>query len=361
MPRFNKGDRVRVSLTSHSTYRGQTGVVEEIPSSDSQSSMGSSDIRYLVRFDYRGLHPAVHLLEEDLEDVNDEIAREETPAMGRFSRLSQSRIGNQIAQVSTTRKYIFSALILILALAGILIGVNVTGTEDNPPGLTELPVLGGSSNNSLKLVFETELVGTNAGSTLPVQPVVKVVDADGNTVTTSTVPITLVVTNNRANLYGTTTVDAVNGVATFTDLAIVLAGSHFSLTAISPGLTSSLSNSFDMGPNKGLMLDFVTEPVAAGLGSRFSVRVAIRDAFGNIATDSTAEVTLSITPETGTPGAVLSGTTTQKAIDGVVTFNYLSITPTDGKYKLTATSPNMLSTMTGSFEIAKITENQAQQ
>lgn|GEM_PF-3296498 len=361
MPRFNIGDRVRVSLSSHSTYRGQTGVVEEIPSSDSQSSAGPSEIRYLVRFDYRGLHPAVHLTEQDLEDVNDEIGREEPPAAGRFAWWSQSRIGNQIAQVSTTRKYVFGSLIAILAIAAIIIGVNVTGTEENSPPLAELPGTGGSSNNTQKLVFETELVDTTAGITLPVQPVVKVVDTDGNTATNSTAPVTLVVTNNRANLYGTTTVSAVNGVATFTDLILALAGSDYSLTAISPGLTSSFSNSFDVSPGEGVMLYFITEPVAAGLGSRFSVRVAVSDVFGNIATDSTAEVTVSITPDTGTPGAVLSGTTTQVAINGVATFNYLSISPIEGRYKLTATSPGMISTMTSSFDIAKITEDQAQQ
>ena len=355
MPRFNTGDRVRVSLSSHSPYRGQTGVVEVTPSSD------SGELLYLVRFDYRGLHPAVHLPEGDLEDIDDEIAPVVTPPPGRFARWSQSRIGNQIARLSTTRKYGFGALIAVIAIAGIVIGVTVTGTEDNPPGLTELPVIEGSSNNTLKLAFETKLDDTKAGMLFPAQPVVKVVDKDGNTVTTSTASITLAVTNNRAELYGTTTVDAVNGVATFTDLILTLAGSGYSLTAISPGLTSSLSNPFNVSPHEGFMLDFVTEPVAAGLGSRFSVRVAVRDVFGNIATSSTAEVTLSITPGTGTPGAVLSGTTTLEVKEGMVTFNYLSISPVDGKYKLTASSPNLVSAMTSSFDIAKITESQTQQ
>jgi hypothetical protein len=331
-----------------------------MPASDSRSSTGSGEIRYLVRFDYRGLHPAVYFPEEDLEDINDEIAQEEPPAPGRFDRWSQSRIGSQIAQVSTTRKYIFSTLVVVLALAGILIGVNLTGTEGDPPELTELPVVEGSSNNTLKLVFTTKLIGTTAGAALPVQPVVKVVDADGNTVTTSTAPITLAVTNNRADLYTTTTVNAVNGTATFTDIAMTLAGSGYSLTAISPGLTSAFSNVFDIAPTEGIILDFITEPVASGLASRFSVAVAVRDIFGNISTNSTAEVTVSITPDTGEPGAVLSGTTTQEVIDGVAFFKYLSIIPEDSKYKLTATSPNMIPATTSSFNVAKITEDQAQ-
>ena len=354
MPRFNIGDRVRVSLSSHSPYRGQTGVVEEIPSSD------SSEIRYLVRFDYRGLHPAVHLPEEDLEDINDEIAPEIIPDRGRFVRWSQSRIGNQIAQLSTTKKYIFSTLIVVLAIAGIVIGVNLTGTEESPPELTELPVIDGSSNNTLKLVFTTEVVGALAGQAFPVQPVVNVVDDDGNVVTTSSVPITLAVTNNAAELQGTTTVNAVNGTATFTNTTLFLAGSGYSLTAISPGLRSAFSNVFDVGPNEGIFLDFIAEPVSSGLASRFSVAVAVKDVFGNIDTNSTAEVTVSITPDTGEPGAVLSGTTTQEVIDGVAFFKYLAITPEDSKYKLTATSPNMISATTSSFNVAKVTEIQTQ-
>jgi hypothetical protein len=369
VPKFNKGDRVRVRLTSHSPYRGQIGVVDDNPSSYSHPSTGSSELWYLVRFDYKGLHPAVRLMEEDLEAITDEIAREETPAPVKLSRRSRREIRNQITQVSSKRKYYLITLIAVLALTGILVTLNVTGIKDNSPvppefssATTKTPLLtGGSSNETMKLAFATELVGAAAGSAFPIQPAVKIIDANGDIMTTSTAPVTLTVTNGMAELYGTTTVKAVNGVATFTNLAIILAGSNYSLTAISPGLTSSLSNSFNVGPGAGVILDFITEPVASGLASRFSVQVAIRDAFGNIDANSTAEVTLSITPGSGEPGAILSGTTTQKAENGVATFNYLSIDPEKSNYKLTATSPGLISTTSHSFNVAKITENQASQ
>jgi hypothetical protein len=85
--------------------------------------------------------------------------------------------------------------------------------------------------------------------------------------------------------------------------------------------------------------------------------VAVLDSYGNIATDSTAEVTLSITPGTGEPGAVLSGATTQKARNGVATFNYLAIDPVQGIYKLTATSPGLTSSVSDAFNPGKITES----
>lgn len=366
MPKFNKGDRVRVRSSSHSPYRGQIGVVDENPSSYSESSGSSSGFWYMVRFEYKGLHPSVRFMEEELEATTGDITREETPATVEFDRWSQSEIGNQIVQVSPKRKYFLTALILVLAVAGILVGFNVTGIRNNsqtPPGFSSTPVtpplVTDGTSNATKLVFGTELVEVTAGSAFPIQPAVKIVDADGNIVTTSTAPVTLTVKDNRAVLYGPTTVNAVNGVATFSNLTIGFAGVNYVLMAKSPGMTAGLSNSFNVNPGPAAMLVFLKEPGASGLASRFSTKVAIVDAFINIVTDSTVEVTLSITPETGIPGAVLSGTTTQKAIDGVATFSYLSISPENGDYKLTATSPGLISTTSYPFNPAKITENQA--
>jgi hypothetical protein len=368
VPKFNKGDRVRVRLTSHSPYRGQIGVVDDNPSSYSHPSTSSSDFWYTVRFEYKGLRPAVRFMEEELEAVTDEITREETPAAVELARRSRSDVGNQIVQVSTKRKYFLTALISVLVLAGILIAFNVTGINNNSPtpsGFSSTPInppllTEGSSNGTTKLAFATELVEATAGSALPIQPAVKIVDADGNIVTTSTAPVTLTVNNNRAILYGPTTVNAVNGVATFTDLSIGLAGFNYTLTASSPGLTGGISNSFDVKPGTAVFLAFLQEPSASGLASRFSTKVAIVDTFINIVTDSKAEVTLSITPGSGAPGAVLSGTTTQKTIDGVATFSYLSISPENSDYKLTATSPGLISATSYSFNPAEIAENNAQ-
>jgi hypothetical protein len=342
-------------------------VVDENPSSDENAPTGSGNLWYIVRFEYRGMHPAVRFTEEELEAATDEITREETPVTLELDRRSRNEVGNQIVLVSTKRKYFITALILVLATAGTLIGFNVTGNNSTqtPSGFDSTPagpplVTEGSSNTT-KLVFATELVDVTAGSYFPVQPAVKIVDADGNIVTDSAAPVTLTIKDNRAIIYGPTTVNAVNGIATFDDLALGFAGLNYVLTAKSPGMTAGLSNSFDVTPGAPAMLVFMREPGASGLVSRFSTQVAVVDIFINIVTDSKAEVTLSITPETGVPGAVLSGTTTQKAVDGVATFSYLSISPENGDYKLTATSPGLYSTTSNSFNPAKISQSQAGQ
>ena len=71
MPKFRKGDRVKVLLSSHSPYRGKTGVVDDNPTKYSSPPKRSSGFWYMVRFDWKGLHPAARFMEEELEAVSD--------------------------------------------------------------------------------------------------------------------------------------------------------------------------------------------------------------------------------------------------------------------------------------------------
>ncbi|MCA8916950.1 MAG: hypothetical protein KDB90_16285 [Planctomycetes bacterium] len=72
----------------------------------------------------------------------------------------------------------------------------------------------------------------------------------------------------------------------------------------------------------------VTQPAGAAPGVAFATQpvVQVQDASGIVITsDNTTQVTVSITPATGASGAVLSGTATVTAVNGVVTFSGLSI------------------------------------
>jgi len=95
-----------------------------------------------------------------------------------------------------------------------------------------------------ELAVTTEPVGSTSGSALATQPVVRVVDALGNTVTISTASVT--VTASGGTLGGTTTVTAVNGIATFTNLTHATAGTY-TLTFASTALTSVTSANFTTG------------------------------------------------------------------------------------------------------------------
>src|SRR5207244_57604 len=92
---------------------------------------------------------------------------------------------------------------------------------------------------------------------------VAVQDAQGNTVTTATTSITLAIGTNPASgtLAGTTTVAAVNGVATFSNLSIDKAGTGYTLTASATGLTGATSSAF----NVVAPVSAVVAPVSAAI------------------------------------------------------------------------------------------------
>jgi len=98
-----------------------------------------------------------------------------------------------------------------------------------------------------KLVFTTQPTNGTAGSPLAAV-VVKVEDTNGNLVTGSTASITI--SSTPAGVGGTTTVAAVGGIATFSNLVFSTAGSY-TLTAASSGLTSATSNSFTIASGGG--------------------------------------------------------------------------------------------------------------
>ncbi|NDG67526.1 MAG: hypothetical protein EBY23_11605, partial [Actinobacteria bacterium] len=99
------------------------------------------------------------------------------------------------------------------------------------------------------VLMTTQPVGGTSGAVLATQPVVRIVDSTNNTVTTSTASVT--VTASGGTLGGTTTVTAVNGVATFTNLTHTTAGTYtLTFTSTSPAtLTSVTSSSFTTATN----------------------------------------------------------------------------------------------------------------
>ena len=82
-------------------------------------------------------------------------------------------------------------------------------------------------------------------------------------------------------------------------------------------------------------------------------KVAIQDALGNTVTTSSASVTLSITPATGTAGAVLTCTTNPKAAAaGIATFAGCKIDKAGTGYTLTATAAGLTSATSNAFDVA---------
>jgi hypothetical protein len=190
----------------------------------------------------------------------------------------------------------------------------------------------------------TQPSGAVNGVALTIQPVVRVTDASGNTATTSTVSVAAsIASGTGGTLSGTTTVAAVNGVATFTDLVLSGTPGNFTLRFTPTSLTAATSSSFALSVGAASKVMITTQPAGAFTGTVFSTQpvVKITDAGGNTITSSTANVIASIASGTGT----LTGITTVAAVNGVATFTNLKITGT-GNHTLIFTAAGGLTAAT---------------
>ena len=209
-----------------------------------------------------------------------------------------------------------------------------------------------TTSAATSLEFTTDPSSSTAGVAFATQPVVEVQDAGGNTITTSTAPVTLSITT-PAGATLTCTANprpAVAGVATFAGCRVDKPGTY-TLTATSGTLSSDASADFTITTGPAKQLAFTTSPSFSNAGVAFFTQpaVTVRDAGGNKVTTSTAPVTLSIT----TPaGATLTCTTNPKAaLAGVATFAGCRIDK-PGTYTLTAVSAGLSSAVSAGFTIA---------
>lgn len=249
-----------------------------------------------------------------------------------------------------------AALAVALTLLIAACGSPARTSSPTPFGLSPTTAVPGAAT---RLVFTTEPAGAAAGVPFSPAPVVAVQNSSGQTVTGFDGPVALSFTVNQpgVKLYGTTTVNAVNGIATFPDISIDAVGTYYSFTAASTGLASAVSNTFSITPGAAKSLVFVVEPVAGGAGAAFTTQpiVAVEDAYGNVVTDSDASVTITIRPGTGTSGAQLTGKNTVAVDSGFATFTYLAIDTPGNNYVLIAASPGLTSAYSVDFYVNKAT------
>ncbi|PYO97986.1 MAG: hypothetical protein DMD61_11110, partial [Gemmatimonadetes bacterium] len=173
---------------------------------------------------------------------------------------------------------------------------------------------------------------------------VTALDANNNTADfTGNVTLAIGTNPGSGTLSGTSTVAAVGGVATFSNLSIDKAGSGYTLDATSNGLAGAGSDGFDITAAAATQLVFTGQPTDAAVNAPITppVVVTAQDQFGNTVTTFASTVTVSITPLTGNPLGQLNGTVMITAIAGVATFSDLSITASNTDlslppYRLTA-------------------------
>jgi hypothetical protein len=204
-----------------------------------------------------------------------------------------------------------------------------------------------------QVVFTGEPSNTVAGVSISPAVVVSVEDAYGNVVTSYTSQVTVAIGTNPASgtLSGTTTVTAVSGVATFSTLSINKAGTGYTLTAAVSSLTSGTSTAFNISVAAASKVVFTSEPsnTVAGVSISPAVQVSVEDAFGNVVTSNTSNVTVEIGTNPGSGS--LSGNATQPAVAGIATFSNLSINKVGTGYTFTANDSFLTGGTSSTFNI----------
>jgi hypothetical protein len=226
-------------------------------------------------------------------------------------------------------------------------------------------VLTGATSNSFdvtagsatKLVVTTSPSSSTGGTAFATQPVVKVEDAGGNVIIGSSAPITLAIGTN-AGPGGTLTcttnpLNAISGSANFAGCKIDKAGSGYTLTASSSGLTGDTSSAFNVTVGTPSKLAFTTSPSNANGGTAFGTQpvVKVQDAGSNVVTSSSAPITLAIGTNAGPGGALTCTTNPLNASSGVATFAGCKVDRAGNGYTLTASSSGLTSDTSVAFNI----------
>ncbi|WP_224363257.1 S8 family serine peptidase [Hyalangium versicolor] len=148
------------------------------------------------------------------------------------------------------------------------------------------------------LVFLTQPTHTVAGAAILPSVQVGLVDQFGNAVSTGSPSISLALGNNPggSTLSGTTTVTAINGVATFNNLSLNKVGAGYTLVASSQGFEGATSTAFSVTAGAATSYSLALVPSSTA-GQELTLSATAHDAYGNLAADygGTVKVTSSDT------------------------------------------------------------------
>ena len=204
------------------------------------------------------------------------------------------------------------------------VGYTLVATSGTLASDTSQPfdVLPGAAN---RLVFVSEPADRAVGQPFSPTVQVQVQDAGGNPVLTATSPITLASSVN-GTLTGTAAVIPLLGTATFPNLAINRAGTAYTLTALSSGVASATSASFDVAQAATTVAITTRTPTSSVPGQNVTVGY---DA--NVTAPGAGSLTGQVTVTDGTSSCT-GGITT-----GAGTGSCALAFPTAGGHDLTAT------------------------
>ena len=174
--------------------------------------------------------------------------------------------------------------------------------------------------------------GAIDGLPFAIQPVVRIVDSNGNKVSHPPVNVVASIASGSGRLTGTTTQLTTGGTATFTDLAITGTVGSFMLRFTPVGIVEVTSNAFPLAIGAPSKLAFARRAAGAVSRSAFGTQPAVRiaDVGGNTVASNASAVTVVVSA-----GPVLIGSVNATAVGGVATFSGLGLKGISGIYSLT--------------------------
>src|SRR2546427_4272744 len=233
----------------------------------------------------------------------------------------------------------------LLLAAALLMGVACNESTSPLPTVT-VPT-------AARLAFTVQPSNATAGVAISPPVTVTIQDASGNPMTNATdrVTVALRTTASGGTLSGTTAVDAVNGVATFSNIAIQFASTGYTLTASSGTWTGATSAAFAIPPAAAAKVAFAGQPGTTDVAQPITpaVQVAVQDAIANTVAGATNAVTLTLATHPGS--GTLAGTRTVNALGGMAAFSGLSIDKAGTDYTLAATSVMLAGATSAAFDV----------
>ncbi|MBP9890301.1 MAG: putative Ig domain-containing protein [Planctomycetes bacterium] len=153
-------------------------------------------------------------------------------------------------------------------------------------------------------------------------------------------------------LSGTLSVQAVNGVAVFTNLWLNKAATGYTLVASTQGLSSVVSTAFNVLAGTPVGMTFTVQPAngVSGVALSPAPTVAVADAYGNPAVGATGMVQITLAANPG--DSMLLGTLQVALSQGQAVFPDLALLAPASGYSLSATLTGYSSATSANFDIS---------
>jgi hypothetical protein len=201
-------------------------------------------------------------------------------------------------------------------------------TETGDPTYNDVTTMG---NGLPRLYFQDRMPATVvAGQAVP--NLIVDVDTDLNALNTGYNGQVTVSLLSGGTLLGTTTVTAVDGVATFSNITITKTGSDYVIEATADNIISAETNPFNIVAAPATSMFVSSQPTSTWQYTATSnIAITLEDVFGNIAANDSSTVTLTVAAGPGT----FSGPSSSAVDNGVALFEHLVFT-VPGTYQLEA-------------------------